>query len=807
MAPAGRGERIQQLFLEAARVPAGDRDQWLREHCDGDDQLLGEVRSLLQYDDLPVDPLESGLGFSAGMPSPVVDRTTERPVVPGYRVVGEIGTGGQAIVFEAIQESTTQRVAIKMLRWGQRASTEERERLRREVVILAQISHPGIVSIIDCGETSDGVFFIVMQFVDGHRLDELLELSASEAALFGSPSQDEYCTRVLRLFLKLCDAVDAAHRYGIVHRDLKPANILIDKLGEPRVLDFGLAKASIRVQLGRVDVKNITTSGQFMGSLPWASPEQAAGEKVDARSDVYSLGVILYQLLSGGQFPYDVSGSMGDVITKIMHADPTPLDQAVRNSRPVPANAWPKVELVDQQLNALVMKSLTKSREDRYQTARELKQAVEQYLGVRRDSDPTDKVAKRWSTKGVLIAAAFGVAIVAGLLAVFRPFPNVIGRGLQDPRTPSITDKTNESVWHSFDQQLSQLVDDDSITRTSEGWRIRDRDIRFSEVSSEVLVLRAVLRPHSGQPVILRLQSHDGTEIYARVSRKNGTNINVVNFGVSGWGFVAGQMDHDVNEGKAIELALAVLPDRVTLACDGRLVMQVHCLPGTGPWTPVLDAKSTKVDCIDLRYTQDSSALPEMVADVVPREMPAVEFIVRHGGAALSEPASHAADAQFQLFSLTTDGSSDPILASAIAKIAQCDRLDRLTLQNMREPDKAMEHLGKLKSLTTLEIKNSDLNGDCFHHFVDLDLLESLSLFQTHVRNPDFRPLQQLSSLERLWLTSIAISDADLELLADIKSLRRIAARGERVTAKGVRSLLRLPEFQRLELHGAKLSG
>ena len=158
-----RSDRIRQLFLAAGKIAKPEQERWLREHCAGDAELIAEVQSLLDYDNLPVDPLESGMvlpcdGFSnAPKPVPI------RPTVPGYRIVRELGSGGQAIVFEAIQESTTQRVALKLLRWGQLASSHERERLRREVVILAQLSHPGIVSIIDCGETEDGVFFIATQ--------------------------------------------------------------------------------------------------------------------------------------------------------------------------------------------------------------------------------------------------------------------------------------------------------------------------------------------------------------------------------------------------------------------------------------------------------------------------------------------------------------------------------------------------------------------------------------------------------------------------------------------------------------------
>ena len=184
------------------------------------------------------------------------------------------------------------------------ASRAEKLRFEREIKILAQLRHPNIVTIHDSGEAGGHAYY-VMDYIPGQSLDKW---SRSEPSIRAK----------LLLFAKLADAVAAAHQQGITHRDLKPGNVQVDENGEPHVLDFGLAKTA-----GALEVTQVTRTGQFMGSLPWASPEQAEAVpgKVDIRTDVYSLGVMLYEMLTG-QLPYNMFGNMRDVLDRIINADP-----------------------------------------------------------------------------------------------------------------------------------------------------------------------------------------------------------------------------------------------------------------------------------------------------------------------------------------------------------------------------------------------------------------------------------------------------------------------------------------------------
>ncbi len=284
--------------------------------------------------------------------------------IAGYDVLREIHRGGQGVVYLAVQKSTRRQVAIKVIRDAALASSGERARFEREVHILAQLRHPNIVAIHDSGRT-EGRSFFVMDYVAGLPLDaHVAHLGLSRQAM-------------LDLFVQVCDAVNAAHLRGVIHRDLKPGNIRVTPDGQPRVLDFGLAKTLDESSGGGDDAMTLT--GQFIGSLPWVSPEQACGATVDVRTDVYSLGVILYQLLAG-RFPYDVHCPMREALERIAHTEPLPPSSGSSGR-------------VDSELDTISLKCLAKDAERRYQSAGELARDVRRYLAGEAIEAKRDSVA------------------------------------------------------------------------------------------------------------------------------------------------------------------------------------------------------------------------------------------------------------------------------------------------------------------------------------------------------------------------------------------------------------------------------
>ena len=215
--------------------------------------------------------------------------------LPGYRILQEVNRGGQAIVYLGTRQEDGKLVAIKVLHGSNYAEPTERTRLLREIQILQTLDHPSIVRLVDHGTSDDGRIYLVMNYVEGTPLrpDELAKrLCVAER---------------VAMFLQICHAVDAAHQRGIIHRDLKPMNIRIDRAGRPHVLDFGLAATINPAEMQQ----SLTLTGEFVGTFLWASPEQKRlGAALSTASDVYSLGVLLHQLMTGGRFPPQVFESV-----------------------------------------------------------------------------------------------------------------------------------------------------------------------------------------------------------------------------------------------------------------------------------------------------------------------------------------------------------------------------------------------------------------------------------------------------------------------------------------------------------------
>ena len=263
-----------------------------------DPTLREEVRKMLHAAPLALEE-EGGIGSFASAASNAVHQ-----IFGPWRATRLIGFGGMGAVYEGVRDDDAyvQKAAIKVLQTG-RDAPAERERFRLEREILATLNHPYIAHLIDGGETPAGVSYIVMEFVDG--------LPVTEWCADRKPARDE----ILRLFLKICAGVDYAHQRLVVHRDLKPANILVTADGMPKLLDFGIAKLLDQP-------KNTTQTGYIALTPAYASPEQILRQPVTTASDVYSLGVILYQLLTG-RTPYDIpSNSSPPAITEAICETP-----------------------------------------------------------------------------------------------------------------------------------------------------------------------------------------------------------------------------------------------------------------------------------------------------------------------------------------------------------------------------------------------------------------------------------------------------------------------------------------------------
>jgi tetratricopeptide (TPR) repeat protein/predicted Ser/Thr protein kinase len=285
-----------------------------------------------------------------------------------YRILGVLGAGGMGVVYRAEQRNPKREVALKVLRPGS-TSTQAIRRFEHESHVLAHLHHPSIAQVYSAGtaDTAEGAQpFFAMEMVHG---ESLTSFAASH----------ELNTRsLLELVVKLCDAVHHAHQKGVIHRDLKPGNIIVDDTGQPKILDFGVARVTDGdVQLGTVK----TRSGEILGTVPYMSPEQVAGvpEELDIRSDVYTLGVLLYELLAG-RLPYVLDGrGLLDVLQVIKEEEPIPLGETSRQHAG--------------DLDTIVAKALHKEKTRRYQSAAELGADIRRYLA---DEPISARPANRW---------------------------------------------------------------------------------------------------------------------------------------------------------------------------------------------------------------------------------------------------------------------------------------------------------------------------------------------------------------------------------------------------------------------------
>ena len=351
------------------------------------------------------------VGSSRGAPAapspPGAPRMPES--IGDYRIVGLLGQGGMGVVWEAEQQHPHRLVALKVLRQGLFGDDVHARMFRREAETLGRLKHPNIAAIYESGTTEDGHDFLAMELVRGETLGEWLKGRPPV------PAPEELVFR-LRLFRAICDAVHYAHQRGVIHRDLKPGNIIVSRetpgedLGGFKILDFGLAR------IADADVQGatlLTEVGMIKGTLAYMSPEQARGDTaaIDVRTDVYALGVILYEMLAGSR-PYDVSGaSLVNAVSVISDARPRPL-----------RGAWRGQKALDADVETIVMKALEKEPDRRYGSAAALSEDVERYLTsqpiVARTPSAVYRARKfvRRHRAGVATAAAFLLALFAAVV-------------------------------------------------------------------------------------------------------------------------------------------------------------------------------------------------------------------------------------------------------------------------------------------------------------------------------------------------------------------------------------------------------
>jgi serine/threonine-protein kinase len=406
-----RYRQIERLYHEALELPAGrERAAFVETACAGDEALRREVESLLGHGE--------GNSFLETPPDAVAAemvtaqrvRTVAGRKLRQYQIRSLLGVGGMGEIYLADDLLLARQVALKLLPAQFTRDDDRMRRFVREAKAAAALSHPNVAHIYEIGEV-EGVSFIAMEFVQGRTLDLRIKEGPLDAA------------EIVSIASQVADALEEAHAKGIIHRDIKPSNIMITPRGQAKVLDFGVAKMTglgREATVGDASGPPKTTPGALVGTVEYMSPEQALGQEVDGRTDIYSLGTVLYEMAAGRR-PF-TGRSNEEILEQILHRAPEPL--AKLNAQVSPS------------LAQVIHQCIEKKRERRYQSAREL---LADLVSLRKELDSGAEVklagirpGSTWRPATRRSVAAGATVLAAALLGYLLFFRNLPARGRRE---------------------------------------------------------------------------------------------------------------------------------------------------------------------------------------------------------------------------------------------------------------------------------------------------------------------------------------------------------------------------------------
>jgi serine/threonine protein kinase/sugar lactone lactonase YvrE len=448
-----RWQQIDSLFQAALELPPEQRDSFIAEACGGDDALRSHVEALLASDERGLSFIDSpAFEVAAGLLAGDEPGLAAGAQIGHYKILSLLGTGGMGEIYLAEDSILGRQVALKILYESLVDASVRFKQLQREARAASAISHPNVAHVYEIGE-ADGHNYIAMEYVRGESLREHLK---------GGRLREE---EAVSIAAQVASALAAAHEAGVVHRDIKPENVMLLPDGHVKVLDFGLAKL---VGLSELDQRspehegatNESVPGLIMGTIHYMSPEQVCGKALDARTDLWSLGVVLYEMVTGRK-PFTGRNRV-EVAEAILHQEPQPPD-AIEGAQPK----------VSRQLSQILSKALNKEIDKRYESAQELK--LDLVKAGQRPAQSPDRATNRRSKKMVASAVIVAALLVTALITVLAIRRLNVSSAQEKSRDEEILLELSASLQNLNDKararaqastEMSVQTEVDSVTRS-----------------------------------------------------------------------------------------------------------------------------------------------------------------------------------------------------------------------------------------------------------------------------------------------------------------------------------------------------
>ncbi|HEY9719689.1 MAG TPA: protein kinase [Trichormus sp.] len=702
-----------------------------------------------------------------------------RHSIRNYELLRVLGAGGMGTVFEAKHLVLHTNVAVKMINTSQ-LNDRVLLRFQREAQTANKLKHPNLVGVTDCGITKDGAPYLVMDLIEGPSLKDLLHQKGS------LPVDD-----ALNLVMQICEGMTFAHERGILHRDLKPANILLTKQADNsyqvKITDFGIAKL-----LGSDEGTQLTRTGEVCGSPQYMSPEHTSSRATDARADVYSIGCILYELLTGAP-PYSGNSVIETLYKHVNERIPTLEEGSLgKNFSP--------------QLEEIVAKALAKDPDNRHASAKEYAEAIARFqsgIGLRKASSPTTKSTKAASTNAIVLSILIAGIVIAGAIAM---------------------------TWHG-NTPTSQPSE-----KTAEPTLPKPQEEEASEPDPALMFDRRSLISQSRTPEIILDEQHvSDSELTALMERKDviklslGKNPNITDAGVAyfthlplselylratrisdkGIAQIAGSLKNlevldlsqmDISDNAIRSLSSLKKLKSLTLRSDhsltGKSVPFLADLPSLTTLSLYQDEKLATATEKDWNLLAKRLTLEQLNLEEVP----------------ITPKSSYALANIRSLKSLNLKGTQ--VDDSTVEKLSSLNNLSSLDLSETDVSDRAIKTLCKYPNLTDLQLgmlRRSDING--LKELKHMPRLTVLSLYAASLTARDIDQIAQLTNLTALYLynnthSRLRANQIDNDAVAklhNLHKLRLLDLSNTLVNDGAIPTLVKL-NLQELKLTGTCLS-